>query len=183
MGCYTWTIREEGHVGRSQQRPGSGRDAGVARGARLRAADRGHRARSLPARAADRPGAALGRAPALLRHHRVPQHDPRARPAADARRAGARVSDPFAGALERARHGGAGEPRERGARRPHRHVRERRHAVRRRLQSLLEGPRPPGRRRPALRAGALLAGSARSSSTASGRRSATRGSRRTRTRG
>ena len=39
---------------------------------------RGTGARPLPDRAADRPGAPLGREPALLRDHRLRQHDPRA---------------------------------------------------------------------------------------------------------
>ena len=82
---------------------------------------------------------------------------PEARERHNPRRSLDRVADPLAGAVERDGDGGAGEPGERRARRPHRELRLRRHPVRGRVQPLLARADPRARRRPRLHPGPLRA--------------------------
>ena len=110
--------------------------------------------RSLHHRAADRRGAQAGRVAALLGQHRLHQHDPRRCAGAHPRRPGARAPDPQLRALECDGDGAACQQAHQ-RRRPHRELRFRGHALRRRLQSLLACAVRKARRRPRVRAGAL----------------------------
>ena len=81
-------------------------------------------------------------------HHALRQHDPGRGPAAVPRRPRARTADQEHRPLERDGDGAEGE-QEHQRRRAHLHLRQRRHALRNRLQPLLPRPhrRPPRRRR------------------------------------
>ncbi len=131
---------------------------------------------------------------AVLPDHRIHQHHPRRARGQGPRRFGDGVEDPLDHPLERHGHGGARQPQARRPGRPHRQLRLRRHALRRRLQPLLARAirRPP--RRPALhpgpftrpastRARSSKAASAKTSSTTSAWKSTAAASAATRTRG
>ena len=130
----------------------------MGRRARSRSRRRGPRARALPPRAPHRQGAPLGREPALQRQHRLHQHHPAAPRGADPRRHGDREPPAQHRALERGGDGAARRQEGPGARRPHRELRLRRHALRRGLQPLLARAHREARRRPHLHPGPLLAG-------------------------
>ena len=83
----------------------------MARRARLGPRPRGRRARPLPDRAADRRGAPLRRAPALLRHHGLREHDPASEEQAMPGEPGLEHRIRSHHPLERAGDGGAGQPR------------------------------------------------------------------------
>jgi len=97
-------------------------------------------------RAADRPGAPLGRLPAVLGQHGLHQHDSGRQASPDARRPESRKQDPLVCALERHGDGRAREQAHECGR-PHRELRLGGDALRRGLQSLLaRRHRKPGRR-------------------------------------
>ena len=73
------------------------------------------------------------------------------------RRRAHRAPDPRLHPLERRDHGQQGQPQGPGGRRAHRHLPERRQPVRGRLQPLLPGQGPSGRRRPRLHPGPRVA--------------------------
>ena len=173
-------------------------DADAAGNARVaRRAVGGHRlrrrrARPLPARAADRPGAPGRHRRAVLGQHRLRQHDPDRPGRAHPRQHRDRGAPARLHALERDGDGGQGEPpasgRRRRPRRPHLELRLAGDDVRHRLQPLLARRDAPTtaatcstsratRRRASTRAPTSKAGSARSSCSTSARRSTARASR------
>ena len=133
----------------------------MAREPRLR--DRAGRgsARPLPDRATHRSGSPLGRVPPVHGDHRLRQHDPKVRRRAAARRARARAPAALDRALERARHGGEGQPGLERARRAHRDLRLRGDALRRWLQPFLPRADRDAWRRSGVFPGPQLAGDLR----------------------
>ena len=122
---------------------------------------RGRRARPLPARAADRPGAPGRHRRAVLGQHRLRQHDPDRPGRAHAGQHRDRGAPARLHALERDGDGRQGQPpasgRRRRPRRPHLELRLAGDDVRHRLQPLLARRDGRPRRRPALHPGPLVA--------------------------
>ena len=134
----------------------SGGDARVDRVARRR-----HRRARPPARpvrhaaaAGAGPGAA-GRRPAAD-HDRLHQHDPARAGAVVPRRRARRAAHPRLHPVERRDAGAPGAAAGHRRRRPHLHLRQLGQPLRGRLQPLLPGQGPPGRRRPDLLPGPRL---------------------------
>ena len=126
---------------------------GAGNGARARRAG----ARPLPAREADRQGAALGRAHPVQPEHRLHQHHPAADGGALAGRRGARGAHPLLLPVERHDHGRAREQGRRRPRRAHRELRLARDADRHRAAPFLARADRRPRRRPDLPPGPFRA--------------------------
>ena len=99
------------------------------------------------------PRGRVRRAPALLRQHALRKHDPRRTAGTLSRRPRPGTAHQEHRALERAGHGGAGQPGGRFHRRAHLHLRFVRHALRGGVQPLLPQPEREPRGRPAFRPG------------------------------
>ncbi len=104
-------------------------------------------ARQPAAAAAERPRATAWGQAAVHGQHALRQHHPAGRAAAVPRQPRDRAPDQEPGALERAGDGGQGQQGRRRHRRPHLDLRVGRHALRGRLQPLLQGQGRRARRR------------------------------------
>ena len=130
----------------------------MARVARLRAPVRRARASQPPASRAQRPRPPQRRQAALHRQHPLHQHHPTSRAAAVPGQPRNRAAHQEPGPLERAGDGGEGEQGRRRDRRPHLDLRVGGHALRSRLQPLLQGQGRRSRRRHHLLPGTRGAG-------------------------
>ena len=129
-------------LARESARRRSGRDPRMAGGLRRAGGRRRPRARHLPAAQAAGPRARAARAAAAGPQHAVQELGRARRPAAVSGQPRAREPHLLDRALERARHGGARQPRAPRARRPHRELRLGGRSVRSRLQPFLPRRRP-----------------------------------------